>query len=370
MKNKEQLPMLERLSVSDASSSVSFDDHEQVSYIEDKASGLKAYIAIHNTNLGPSVGGCRMYPYDSNAEALEDVLRLSRGMTYKSALAGLPMGGGKSVIIGNPHTDKTPELLTAMAEFIDQHQGLYVSAEDSGTGVADMQLIRQTTEHVLGLEPDSEFGGDPSPFTARGIFYAMQSAARYRFGSIDLSGLKVAIQGVGSVGLNLCRFLIEAGATVVVADTQQKSLKQAKSLGANVVATDEIHRVPADIFSPCAMGAILNDASIPELSAPVVVGGANNQLASHYHAAVLKKRGVLYAPDFVVNAGGIIDVYRQFKSATAQEVEQKIVEIDATLSEIFMLSDEHDLDAQTIAEQLAEKRFKAPGNDTDRSKAA
>ena len=348
---------VEQFSVAEASSSQSFDDHEQVSYIEDADSGLKAYIAIHNTNLGPSVGGCRMYPYSSNADALEDVLRLSRSMTYKSAVAGLPMGGGKSVIIGDPQRDKSPALFKAMADFIDQHQGHYVSAEDSGTSVADMQMMNDSTEHVLGHETDSEFGGDPSPFTARGVFYAMQSVARYRFDSDDLAGFRVAIQGVGSVGLNLCRDLIKAGAVVTVADSHQASLKKAQALGANVVTVDEIHRVPTDIFSPCAMGGVLNDSSIPELSAPIVVGAANNQLANDYHARVLKKRGVLYAPDFIVNAGGIIDVYRQFKSATANEVEQKITAIDTILTDVLTLSDERNIDTLVVAEELAEKRF-------------
>ena len=370
MINKHKHPELDHLRVAEVESSKSYDGHEQVSYIEDQASGLKAFIAVHNTNLGPSVGGCRMYPYGSEAEALEDVLRLSRGMTYKSAVAGLPMGGGKAVIIGDPHADKTPALFKAMAEFVDQHQGLYVAAEDSGTAVADMQLMSESTEHVLGHEKDSKYGGDPSPFTAQGVFYAMQSAARYHWGSSDLSGVKVAIQGVGSVGFNLCRDLLEAGAQVVVADTHQNALRKAESIGASSVPIDEIHRVPADIFSPCAMGAILNDSSIPELSATIIAGGANNQLANHYHARILRKRGILYAPDFVANAGGIIDVYRQFKSATTQEVEQKIVAIDSTLSDIFELSDERDLDTQTIAEQFAEKRFKKQSADNGKSQAA
>ena len=364
------LSNVEHLKVPNANESLSFDNHEQVSYIEDNDSGLRAFIAIHNTNLGPSVGDCRMFPYDSEADALQDVLRLSRGMTYKSALAGLPMGGGKAVIIGDPHSDKNPALFNAMANFIDQHQGQYVSAEDSGTSVADMQLMNKSTRHVLGYEQDSKFGGDPSPFTARGVFYAMQAAAGYRLGSSDLSGLKVAIQGVGSVGLNLCRDLIEAGASVVVADTQKSSLRKAENFGARVVATEQIHSQDVDIFSPCAMGAILNDLSIPELLAPIIVGGANNQLANHYHARVLKKRGVLYAPDFVVNAGGIIDVYRQFKSASVEEVELKVTNIAATLSEILTLSDEQDLDTQTVAEKLAETRFKNPPKNSGRSEAA
>lgn len=359
----------QQYSVANVSDSPSFDDHEQVSFIEDADTGLKAIIAIHNTTLGPSVGGCRMYPYNSKEDALEDALRLSRSMTYKSAMAGLPMGGGKSVIIGNPQVHKSPALFKAMAEFINQHQGSYISAEDSGTSVADMQLMNESTEYVLGHEPGTEYGGDPSPFTARGVFNAMQAAAGYRFGSDDLAGLSIAIQGVGSVGLNLCRDLIEVGAKVTVADNNQRSLKKAQSLGASVTAADEIHRVPADIFSPCAMGGVLNDQSIPNLSASIIVGAANNQLANHYHARVLRKRGVLYAPDFVVNAGGIIDVYRQLKSATTEQVQQKVMAINATLTEILTLSDEQDLDTQTIAEQLAEKRF-VDNNKKDDSVAA
>ncbi len=353
-------PYSNRYTVTEAATSPSFDDHEQVSFIEDTHSGLRAFIAIHNTRLGAAVGGCRLFPYASKEEALEDVLRLSRGMTYKSALAGLPMGGGKAVIMGDPRKVKSPELWQAMAEFINEHQGRYVTAEDSGTCVEDMRLMASKSEHVLGLEEGGAFGGDPSPLTAKGVLIAMQAAARHRFKSEHLSGLHVAIQGIGSVGFSLCEQLLEAGAKVSVADTNAARLRQAQALGAQELEISEIHRAQADIFAPCAMGAVLNDVTIPELAAPVIVGAANNQLASAYHARVLKTRGVTYAPDFVVNSGGIIDVYRQFKNASVDECYTRINAIDALLTDVLDISEQQNLDTARVAEAIAEQRFKDP----------
>jgi len=356
--------------VDSASQSSSFDAHQQVSYVNDPVSGLKAFIAIHNTQLGPAVGGCRMFAYQSEHDALEDVLRLSRGMTYKSALAGLPMGGGKAVIIADPRQAKSPALWQAMAEFINHHQGRYVTAEDTGTGVEDMRAMAQSSAHVLGLEQSGPHDGDPSPLTAKGVFTAMQAAARHRFGDENLAGLHVAIQGVGSVGFSLCEQLLAAGAKVSVADTHLVRVRQAVDLGAREVSIEEIHRLDADIFSPCAMGAVLNDVSIPELMAPVIVGAANNQLANGYHARVLKSRGVTYAPDFVVNSGGIIDIYRQFANASLSECHTKIANIDALLTEVLNLSDEYNQDAASVAEQLAERRFKKPNPGNNNKQAA
>ena len=293
-----------------------FADHEQVVFVSDDKSGLKAIIAVHNSNLGPALGGCRMWPYASEEEAVRDVLRLSRGMTYKSAMARLKLGGGKSVIIGNPRTDKTPALLAAFARALEQLNGRYIAAEDSGTSVADMKFMTQFTQHVAGIhdKPSDEGtrSGDPSPATAYGTFIGIQAAVKERLGRDSLDGLRVAVQGVGNVGYDLARQLKEAGAQLWVTDIHREPLVQAgRELGATVVAPDEIFGLDVDVFAPCALGAILNDSTIPQLKASIVAGAANNQLAEARHGVELMKRGILYAPDYVINAGGIIDVYHE-----------------------------------------------------------
>ena len=337
-------------------SSQSFDQHEFVSFAEDAKSGLRAIVAVHNSNLGPAVGGCRMFPYENDDHALHDVLRLSRGMTYKSALAGLPMGGGKAVIIGDPKTQKTPELLQAMAEFIDKQGGKYITAEDSGTSVADMQIMAQFTEYVSGVNSSQEFGGDPSPFTAYGVYCGIQSALKFKTGSDDVRGVRVAIQGVGSVGYYLCKQLLEQGAEVVVADVNLDNLAAAKKLGAVVVPTDQIVSADVDVFAPCAMGAVINAQSILHLRAPIVVGAANNQLASEVNADMLSQRGILYAPDFVVNAGGIIEIHHQ-NAGTMDQSRAHIAKISDTMTSIFELSEEQQVSTVAVAEQMAEHKF-------------
>lgn len=322
----------------DVTSSPSFDDHQKVVFVDDADSGLQAIIAIHNTNLGPAVGGCRMFPYASKADALEDVLRLSRGMTYKSALAGLPMGGGKAVIIGDPATQKTPALLRRMGQFIDSLNGRYISAEDSGTSVADLKLMALETEYVLGINEQQEFGGDPSPLTAHGIFCGIRAAVQYKFGRTNLNGARIAVQGAGAVGRHLSKELIAAGAEVFVADINTNNVLAAQELGARIVAVDDIVGFDADVFSPCAMGAVINDVSIAKLSAPIVAGGANNQLSVPQHGEMLRKRGILYAPDFVINAGGIIEICRQYQNSSIADCNAQIENIGDTLIEIFELS--------------------------------
>ncbi len=341
----------------DVTLSPSYDAHQQVVSIDDAESGLHAIIAIHNTNLGPAVGGCRMYPYSDKAEALEDVLRLSRGMTYKSALAGLPMGGGKAVIIGDPASDKTPQLFAKMGEFIDSLNGQYISAEDSGISVSDLKLVAQNTSHVLGINEQQAFGGDPSPLTAYGIFCGIKAAVEFKYGRSSLNGARVAIQGAGAVGRNLAKSLIDAGAEVLIADINEQNNQAAERLGASLVAVDEIISADADVFSPCAMGAIINDVSIARLSAPIVAGGANNQLAVPQHGEMLRKRGVLYAPDFVINAGGIIEICRQYQNGSVDDCYRQIETIRDTLTQIFQLSSEQQICTSVVAEQLAEERF-------------
>jgi len=342
-----------------------FDRHQRVSYIQDPDTGLKALIAIHNTHLGPAVGGCRMYDYASLDEALHDVLRLSRGMTYKSALAGLPMGGGKAVIIGNPSTDKTPELLEKMGEFIEAHNGQYVTAEDSGMCVADLEVMAGKTKHVLGIAAEQEYGGDPSPLTAMGIFIGIEASVAFKLGHKSLKGLRVSVQGAGAVGLFLIKQLIAAGSIVSVCDINEKNLQRARELGAKVVDVDDILIIPADVFCPCAMGGIINDDSIKKLAAPIIAGGANNQLALPRHANQLKQRDILYAPDFVINAGGIIEICRQFQDESVAVAHTKISEIGRTLLEIFQQSEASGATTADVAERVAEGRFMALQAESD-----
>ncbi|WP_415258944.1 Glu/Leu/Phe/Val dehydrogenase dimerization domain-containing protein [Thauera phenylacetica] len=340
-----------------------FADHEQVVFVSDDKSGLKAIIAVHNSNLGPALGGCRMWPYASEEEAVRDVLRLSRGMTYKSAMARLKLGGGKSVIIGNPRTDKTPVLLAAFARALEQLNGRYIAAEDSGTSVADMKTMAQFTRHVAGLhDKPSDQGtrsGDPSPATAYGTFIGIQAAVKERLGRDSLDGLRVAVQGVGNVGYDLARQLKEAGAQLWVTDIHREPLVQAgRELGATVVAPDEIFGLDVDVFAPCALGAILNDATIPQLKAKIVAGAANNQLAEARHGVELMKRGILYAPDYVINAGGIIDVYHERIGFERAALIRHIEGIRDNLMEVFERAREEERPTAEVADAIAEERFR------------
>jgi leucine dehydrogenase len=347
-------------STMDVISSPSYDDHQQVVFVDDLDTGLQAIIAIHNTNLGPAVGGCRMFAYANRADALEDVLRLSRGMTYKSALAGLPMGGGKAVIIGDPATQKTPAMLRRMGQFIDSLKGQYISAEDSGTSVADLRLMSLETDHILGINQQQEFGGDPSPLTAYGIFCGIRAAVKHKFGRSSLNGARIGVQGAGAVGRHLSKQLVAAGAEVFVADINSNNVRAAEDLGAHAVSVDDIIGFDTDVFAPCAMGAIINDVSIARLSAPIVAGGANNQLAVPQHGEMLRRRGVLYAPDFVINAGGIIEICRQYQNTPVADCNAQIENIGTTLTEIFEMSAERQVCTSVVAEQIAEHRFQEP----------
>jgi leucine dehydrogenase len=288
-------------------SSQDFDDHEHVVFGSDPESGLRAIIAIHNTRRGPSLGGCRMWPYASTEEALQDALRLSRGMTYKAAITDLPYGGGKSVIIGDPKTHKTESLLRAMGRFVDSLGGRYHTAEDVGTTVEDMDVLRKETRFAHGFSGAS---GDPSPATAYGVYMGIRAAARFKHGHDELRGRTVAVQGLGNVGRRLCRYLADAGVRLIVSDIKEDAIRTAiRDFGATPVAPDAIYAAEADFFAPCALGAILNDETIPQLRARIIVGSANNQLSEARHGKVLHQRGILYAPDYVVNAGGLIDIY-------------------------------------------------------------
>lgn len=332
-----------------------FDHHEQVVFASEPKSGLKAIIAVHNTNLGPAMGGCRMWNYADESAAINDVLRLSRGMTYKNAVAGLPIGGGKSVIIGNPKTDKTPALFEALGEALERLGGRYVTAEDVGTSPADMAYVASRTKFVAGLG-DS---GDPSPFTALGCFVGAQAAVKYQLKRDDMEGLVVAVQGLGHVGYDYARRLHEAGARLVVADIDTASVERARAeFGAQVVSVDAIYDVEADIYAPCALGATLNTMTLPRLKAKIVAGAANNQLATADIGEQLRQRGILYAPDFVINAGGIIKVCYEYLNKPQADVDAHVRQISATLGEIFERSAREGLSTSVEADRVAEARFK------------
>jgi leucine dehydrogenase len=338
--------------------SPSFDQHELVAFHADEHSGLRAIVAIHNSNLGPALGGCRFFPYASDAQALEDVLRLSRGMSYKSALAGLPLGGGKAVIIGNPQTDKTRARMLAMGDFVDSLGGRYITAEDSGTSVVDMKVIAERSSYVSGVIATGQFGGDPSPYTAQGVFVGIGAALAYRRCSDDMRGIRVAVQGAGAVGRHLIAKLIAAGATVFVADVNIDNLSLAKKLGAIEVAVDQILSMSVDVLAPCAMGAVINRDSVEMINAEIIAGAANNQLATAEQGERLRQRGILYAPDFAINAGGIIDVYYQRVEGSSASSAGHVAGIAQTLREIFLCADANAKPAAVIAERLAEQRFK------------
>lgn len=313
-------------------------DHQEVVRIEDRASGLVGYIAIHSTLRGPAAGGVRMRRYAQEVDALTDALRLSRGMTYKNAAADLALGGGKAVIIADPATQKTPELLEAFGMAVDSLEGRYWTAEDMGMSPADMARIGTRTSFVAGLADGAFASGDPSPITARGIFYAIRTAAKHRLGSVDLTGRTVAVQGLGHVGHYLCGYLHQAGAKLIVTDIDSAQVARVAELyGATAVAPDAIYGVDADIFAPCAIGAILNAETIPQLKVSVVAGGANNQLATPDDGKRLHARGILYAPDYVANGGGIINVATEIQQISGREawVAEKLTALDRTMDRIL-----------------------------------
>ncbi len=341
-----------------------FDQHETVAFHTNQQSGLKAIIAVHDTTLGPSLGGCRMFPYANEEQALTDVLRLSQGMTYKSALANIPLGGGKSVIIGNPQQDKTRELLLAMGEFIESQNGRYVGAEDSGTSVADIAIMAEKTKHLSGIHSDEEHGGDPSPSTAYGVFKGIEVAVDYRLGS-DLKGVRVAIQGVGNVGYHLVKHLHQAGAEIVVADINQANLNRVvDEFGVTAVALEKILTADVDVLAPCAMGAAINKNTISNIKAGIIAGAANNQLDEEKTGWSLTELDILYAPDYVINAGGIIDCYYQtINQATSKLVNGHIDIIGENLKTIFQRSETSGRATSDVANEMALAVLKAATNE-------
>ena len=340
-----------------------FDNHEQVVFCHDESTGLKAIIAIHNTNRGPALGGCRMWNYVDDQEALNDVLRLSKGMTYKSALANLDLGGGKSVIIGDPRKHKSEELLKAMGRFLERTGNQYIAAEDSGTSVPDLQVMGIETNNVAGVTERTGIdglpcNGDPSPATAYGTFVGLKAAVQYKLDRTDLTGLKVAIQGVGNVGYRLAEHLHKAGAQLFVTDIHEEQVEKAvRELGATAVSQKEILSLDVDVLAPCALGAVLNDDSIPLIKAQVIAGASNNQLAAQRHDLMLRERGILYAPDYAINAGGIIDIFYERIGHEHNKVRAHIETISDTLMEIFRRADLQDRPTGEVADELAEERF-------------
>jgi leucine dehydrogenase len=333
-----------------------FDDHEQVVFARDAAAGLKAIIAIHDTTLGPALGGCRIWNYASEGEALTDVLRLSRGMTYKAALAGLALGGGKSVVLADARTEKTPAMMRALGRAVERLGGRYIVAEDVGATVADMDEIATGTAHVSGT---SATAGDPSPWTARGVFLAMQAAARHRWGA-GVEGRTVSVTGLGHVGASLCRQLAGAGARLIVADIREEAVRRVVGeTGATPADPQAAHAVEADVFAPCALGAALNARTIPGIRAGLICGAANNQLATRQDGERLAARGILYAPDYLVNAGGVISVARLRLGLDDAAVEAKVAAIPETLVHVFRIAEQQGVTPAEAADRLAEGRFRA-----------
>ncbi|HUE48333.1 MAG TPA: Glu/Leu/Phe/Val dehydrogenase dimerization domain-containing protein [Steroidobacteraceae bacterium] len=333
-----------------------FDAHELMVFGHDPATSLRAIIAIHSTALGPAAGGCRMWPYPTTAEAICDVLRLSRGMSYKNALAGVPFGGGKAVIIGESRKAKTPELFEAFGRLVDSLGGRYVTAEDVGTTAADMANVARATRHVAGLgRAPGEAGGDPGPKTALGVYLGIRAAVRFRLGRQDLQGLRVAVQGLGGVGYHLCALLAAAGAQLRVADVRPAAVQQVcEELRATAVPVEEVLAEEVDVLAPCALGAVLTAQSIPRLRARIIAGAANNQLAQGQDAEALQAAGILYAPDYVINAGGIISVAREYHGgATEEQVIADIQGIPARLTEIFERARRENRTTNAVADQMA-----------------
>jgi leucine dehydrogenase len=339
-----------------------FAAHEQVVFVHDPGSGLRAIIAVHSTALGPALGGARFFPYRTEADALADVLRLSQGMTAKAALAGLELGGGKAVIIGDARATRSDALITAFGRMVERLGGRYITAEDVGTTVADMDLIRRSTRHVVGTSPAGGGLGDPSPSTALGVFVAMEAVAAHSFGNPSLAGRHVAVAGVGKVGAALAGLLAAAGARLTVADLDDARARQvARDSGAEQAGPDEIHTLACDIYAPCAMGGALSRRTIPRLSCRAVVGAANNQLAEPAAAELLDRAGIVYAPDYVVNAGGLIHVAAEHFRLAATDLSSRVRAIGPTVTAILAAARTAGTTTAAAADRLAQARV-ANGN--------
>lgn len=336
-------------------------NHEQLIFCNDNATGLKAIVAVHNTILGPALGGTRMWPYATETEALTDVLRLSRGMTYKNSISGLNLGGGKAVIIGDHRTMKSEALFRRFGKFVESLAGKYITAEDVGISPIDMTYVNMETNHVVGLPGKS---GDPSPVTAYGTFMGMKACAKAQFGSDNLAGKTVAVQGVGHVGEYLVKYLTEENANVIITDINQDALSRiSKEYGATVVGLDEIYDVAMDIYAPCALGATVNDDTLSRLKCSIIAGAANNQLQNEdIHGKVVMEKGIIYAPDFALNAGGVINCYSEVKGLSSQWAMDKAEAIYTTIQNIVTRSSAENVPTYKIANKMAEERIESIGN--------
>ncbi|WP_040208185.1 branched-chain amino acid dehydrogenase [Neobacillus jeddahensis] len=333
-------------------------DYEQVVFCQDKQSGLKAIIAIHDTTLGPALGGTRMWTYASEEAAIEDALRLAKGMTYKNAAAGLNLGGGKTVIIGDPRKDKNEAMFRAFGRYIQGLNGRYITAEDVGTTVADMDLIHEETDFVTGISPAFGSSGNPSPVTAFGVYRGMKAAAKEAFGTDSLEGKVVAVQGVGNVAYTLCEYLHEEGAQLIVTDINKEAVNRAvEAFGARAVDPDEIYGVDCDIYAPCALGATINDVTIPQLKARVIAGSANNQLKDTRHGDIIHEMGIVYAPDYVINAGGVINVADELYGYNQERAMKKVEQLYATIEKVIEISKRDGIPTYVAADRMAEERI-------------
>lgn len=333
-------------------------DYEQLVICQDKESGLKAFICIHDTTLGPALGGTRMWTYESEEAAMEDALRLARGMTYKNAAAGLNLGGGKTVIMGDPRKDKSEALFRAFGRYIQGLNGRYITAEDVGTTVEDMDLIHQETNYVTGISPAFGSSGNPSPVTAYGVYKGMKASANVAFGSDSLEGKTIAVQGVGNVAYSLCEYLHEEGANLIVTDINKEAVQRAvENFGAKAVDPDDIYGVECDIFAPCALGAIINDQTIPQIKAKVIAGSANNQLREEKHGDIIHEKGIIYAPDYVINAGGVINVADELNGYNNERAMKKVDGLYDSLMSIYNIASEKNIPTYKAADHLAEQRI-------------
>jgi leucine dehydrogenase len=333
--------------------------HEEVVFFSDPSCNLKAIIAIHNTTLGPALGGTRMWNYKNIDEAVEDVLRLSRGMSYKNSISGLHLGGGKAVIIGDPAKDKSEALFRSYGRFVESLNGRYITAEDVNTSVEDMEFIARETDYVAGISEVNGGSGNPSPWTALGVFRGMEASCLKVYGDKSLKGKVVALQGAGSVGCFLGKHLFDAGAKVYFTDINEKNIERFKAAvpNAEFVGVNDIYDVKADIYAPCALGATINDQTIERLKVKIVCGAANNQLAESRHGDILKERGILYAPDYLVNGGGVMSVYLEFEGWTAEKATKMVNGIFEKTLEVFKLSEEQNIPVYKATDMIAEKRI-------------
>lgn len=338
---------------------LSFDNHEQIVFCNDKDTGLKAIIGIHNTVLGPALGGTRMWQYNSEWDALNDVLRLSRGMTFKSAITGLNLGGGKAVIIGDAKTQKTPELMLRFGEFVHSLGGRYITAEDVGMVTSDMDLVRTVTPYVTGISEEKGGAGNPSPITAYGVFMGMKAAAKYKFGNDNLEDKVIYVQGIGNVGEALVEHLSNEGAKVYISDISRERMEDVRDkYNVSIYEGDNIYAEEMDIYAPCALGATVNDNTINVLKAKVIAGAANNQLADEQvHGTLLREKGIVYAPDFLINAGGIINVYAELENYGKQEIMRKTENIYNTTLEILSNAETNDITTHQAAFHIAQSRI-------------